>query len=1046
MARNPFFRLGSALILAASCFNPMLSAQTETANISGVVTDASGAAVLKAAVVLESAERGTKMETATNDSGFYAFSGVLPGRYQLTVRKAGFKQIDLRGVIVNVQDNMQQNFSLEVGSVSDSVMVEGRSETVNTQSASVSTVVDRQFAENLPLNGRSFQTLIMLAPGVALSPGNNNKGEFSVNGSRASANSFIVDGVSANIGADASGSGGNRTDGNLPAFSLSGTTQSLVSIDAMQEFRIDTSTYAAEYGRQPGGQVIIVTRSGTNALHGTAFEYFRNNDLDANGWFADASGQRKPPERQNDFGGVLGGPVYIPHVYNGRNRTFFFFSYEGLRLRLPQYALTNVPTLAFRQQAPSFMQPYLNAFPLPNGRDLGNGLAELNSTYSDPSGINATSIRIDHTVNNRLTLFGRFNDAPSESYQKRPDETLSIDQYRRFNMRTATIGATATITPRLINEARFNYSYNGSFFDSPLDTFGGAAPATTATLLPSAYDNVTNQLSWKLNFTGLTQPAAPYLFISGHQISDQHQINAVEHLSYVTGAHQLKVGFDYRHLTPIDNTNPPYQLITTFSNEQQVINGVAPSGTVTAYVPQYPVFLNFSAFADDTWKVSRNLTVTLGLRWDVNPPPTEKTGKDALAVTETTNLETMQLAPRGTPEWHTPYKNFAPRLGMAYRLFRRPGRETVLRAGGGVFFDTGNDESSQPLAGSYPYTSSYVLSNVVFPLNPTQVAPLPLPYLAGITPPYPLLYAFDPHLKLPYTWQWNLALEQSLGAGQSLTVSYVGSAGRSLMQDDQISIGQINPNFTTINLTRNLGSSDYDSLQAQFQRRLSKGLQMLVSYTWSHALDNDSASSTLRLPQRGNALFDIRQVLGAAVTYDFRGPSGNRLQRGILSGWSLDSSFHTQTALPVDLVASTLVNPLDGSLVNVRPNVVPGTPLYLSDPHAAGGRKIDAAAFSIPPAGQSGNLGRNQLRALGAWQLDSALRRQFSLSEQLKLQFRFEAFNLFNHPNFGAIQTSLTAANFGQATATLGAQYSGLNALYQIGGARSIQLALKLSF
>jgi hypothetical protein len=838
-------------------------------------------------------------------------------------------------------------------------------------------VVDRTFAENLPLNGRSFQSLIMLAPGVALSPGGGNSGQFSVNGSRASSNSFSVDGVSANIYAQPSGSGGNSTSGNLPGFTVSGTTQSLVSVDALQEFRIDTSTYSAEYGRQPGGQVIIVTRSGTNQIHGTAFEYFRNNDLDANNWFADAAGKPKAPERQNDFGGVLGGPVFIPHVYNGRNRTFFFFSYEGLRLRLPQFNLSDVPTLAFRQQAPAALQPYLNAFPLPNGRDLGNGLAELNSSYSDPSGLNATSVRIDHTVNDRLTIFGRFSDAPSEKHMKRPDETLSINQHYANNTRTLTFGATATITPRLVNDARFNYSDNGSRFNSPLDNFGGAVPQTNSTLLPSVFDNVSNQLSFKLNFTGLTQPAAPYLFVSENQISDEHQINVVEHLSYIQGKHQFKFGFDYRRTTPISNTNPPYQLITTFSTAQQVIAGVAPNATVTAYAPQYPIFLNFSAFADDTWKVSRNLTVNLGLRWDVNPPPTERDGKDGLAVNEVTNLAAMQVLPLGTSMWKTPYKNFGPRLGAAYHLFRTPGRETVLRGGFGVFYDTGNDQASQSVAGAYPYTSSIVLTNVVFPLDPAQIGPAPLPYLAGITPPYPLLFAFDPHLKLPYTLQWNIAVEQSFGKSQSLTVSYVGAAGRSLLQENQLSIGNINPNFTTVDLTKNLASSDYDALQAQLQRRMSRGLQALISYTWSHALDDDSASSTRRLAARGNAVFDTRQVLGAAATYAIPRVGNNWFERGFLSGWSLDNNLHIQTALPVDLVASTLTNPLDGSLVNVRPDAILGVPQYLSDPHVPGGTRINGAAFSIPAAGQSGTLGRNQLRGLGAWEVDTALRREF---------------------------------------------------------------------
>jgi hypothetical protein len=321
-----------------------------------------------------------------------------------------------------------------------------------------------------------------------------------------------------------------------------------------------------------------------------------------------------------------------------------------------------------------------------------------------------------------------------------------------------------------------------------------------------------------------------------------------------------------------------------------------------------------------------------------------------------------------------------------------------------------------------------------------------LPYLSPLTTPYPTLYVFDPNLKLPYTLQWNAAVEQSLGRSQSLSISYVGSAGRDLLQEAQLSLAAMNPSFTTVNLTRNLASSDYDALQVKFQRRLSQGLQTLISYTWSHALDNDSASSTLRVAQRGNAAFDVRHILGAAVTYDIPGAHDNAAGRLLLRGWSIDTSIHAQTALPVDLVASTLTNPLDGSLVNVRPNLISGVPLYVSNPLAPGGTQINRAAFSIPPAAQSGNFGRNQLRGLGAWQNDFALRREFRLHEGLRLQFRAEAFNLFNHPNFGTIQTSLTAANFGQATNMLGTQLGGLNALYQIGGPRSLQMAMKLIF
>jgi hypothetical protein len=302
----------------------------------------------------------------------------------VVVSKQGFQTVTLTGITLNTQDNLSRNFTLQVGSVSESVTVNGSGVNINTTDASVGTVVDQQFVKNIPLNGRSFQSLIALVPGVVIVPAlgtTNTAGQFSVNGQRSSANSFMVDGVSANFGAAAGSFGGVQSSGNLPGLCALGTTQSLVSVDAMQEFRIQTSTYAAEFGRQPGGQISIVTRSGTSAFHGSAFEYFRHDALDANDRFANRNGQPKPKERQNDFGGTVGGPL----PYGSKKKTFFFFSYEGLRLEQPQFNLTNVPTVSMRQQTAPALQPLLNAFPLPNGKDLGNGLAELNIGYSDPS-------------------------------------------------------------------------------------------------------------------------------------------------------------------------------------------------------------------------------------------------------------------------------------------------------------------------------------------------------------------------------------------------------------------------------------------------------------------------------------------------------------------------------------------------------------------------------------------------------------------------------------------------------------------------------------
>jgi hypothetical protein len=1030
-------------LLVAMSASPVF-AQSPNGNINGLVSDPSSAAVAGAEVVAVNDVTSVQYTTKANNEGIYVLPSLPPGPYRLQVSKAGFKTVIKPDIVLNVQDALSVNFTLPVGAAFEILTVEGGAPLVNTQSAAVGTVVDRQFVENIPLNGRSFQALINLTPGVVVVPGGSNSfGQFSVNGQRASANSFTVDGVSANFGAEPGTFGAPANSGSTPGFTAFGTTQSLASIDALQEFKVQTSTYSAEYGRQPGGQVSIVTRSGTNQFHGSVFEYFRNDVLDANDWFADRAGQSKPAERQNDFGGTLGGPVIIPGRYNGHNHTFFFFSYEGLRLRQPQFTLTNVPTLALRREAPTGMQPILNAFPLPNGKDLGNGLAELNAGYSIRSMIDATSVRIDHTFNSKLTLFARYNKAPSESIAR--GSVLSRFQSSRLSTQTITLGVTCSLTPKASNEFRVNYSGNGAYQGQGIDNFGGALPPLESVLIPTQYDSSTAQGSIYFPFPGLTADA-PLLNVNRNSVASQRQFNVIDSVSYAFGSHQLKFGIDYRRLTPVVAFNT-YGLFATFSSKASVLTATADSGFVAASIPLKPVFLNFSAYGQDTWRVSPRLTFDLGLRWDVNPAPSEANGNLPIAVNEITNLATMQLAPLGTKEWKTTYSNVAPRLGFAYQVSQASERETVVRGGFGIFYDAGNDLAALNFNQGYPFSSGLFLSSVNYPLVPTQVAPLPLAIQTGLTPPYPSFIAlFDPDLKLPYTLQWNAALEQSLGRSQAVTISYVGAGGRRLLQATQLTLNAINPSFGTLFLTRGSATSDYDALQAQFQRRLSRGLQALISYTWAHALDDDSSSFSGFTAQRGNASFDIRHVFAAAATYDIPAVGNNSLTRIILGHWSVDTSFHVQSALPVDLVAQVVTNPANGAQVSVRPNVIPGVPLYVDDPTVPGGRKINQAAFTAPAAGQSGNFGRNQVRGLGAWQQDLSLRREFPLYENLKVQFRAEAFNLFNHPNFGTVQTLLTAANFGQATNMLSAQLGGLSPLYQIGGPRSLQLALKVIF
>ncbi|MDD5543152.1 MAG: TonB-dependent receptor [Acidobacteriia bacterium] len=1028
-------------------FSTIVLAQAETATLSGVVTDPQGAVVPGVEVVATRIETGTTLTTESNGAGIYFFTGLMPGHYHLVVRKQGFKEIAIKEVELHVQDKLERNFSLDIGSLSETVNVEGGTSLINTQDATVSTVVDRQFVGNMPLNGRSFQSLLTLTPGIVsvVSGGSGNVAgfsQFSVNGQRAVSNAFIVDGVSANVGANPGSINAAFTAGDAPGLTAFGTTQSMVSVDDLEEFKVQTSSYAAEYGRQPGGQISIVTRSGTNQFHGSAFDYLRNDVLDANDWFADQAGQPKPPERQNDFGGTLGGPIIIPKLYNGKDRTFFFFSYEGLRLRLPQFNLTDVPTLALRQTAPAGLRPILNAFPLPNGRDLGNGFAEFTAAYSDPSSLNATSIRVDHTINNKWTLFGRYNHALSSNSTRRQGINLSTVDNPSTDTQTITVGATAALTPSITNQLRANYSYFGANSHLYADNFGGATPLPLSYFVPSQYGTTANQGAVLFLFSGLTVSNGPNVDLVDYGYTRQRQLNIVDNFSDSRGSHQLKFGVDYRRLTPALAFNN-YVFSATYTSLQNLLNNVN-TARVNAGSPSRPVYLNFSAYGQDTWKLSRRLTFTLGLRWELNPPPRNATGVDPLAVTSIANLATMQVAPQGSSRYKTTYNNFAPRIGVAYQLSQTPGRETVVRGGFGVFYDTGNDQNSYPFQG-FPFNGTRLLTNISFPLSPAQVAPVPVP--VSVIPPYGIMVVTDPSLKLPYTLQWSFAVEQSLGKNQALTVSYVGAAGRRLLQTTQYMLAKINPAFTTVNLQTNNATSDYDALQSQFERRLSRGLQALVSYTWSHALDDDSAPSTVfRLAKRGNADFDIRHNFAAAVSYDIPVPGKNSTVETILGHWSLDTTLHVHSALPLDLIATTLIDPATGNTVNVRPNVNPGVPNYIDDPSVPSGRRINSAAFSIPPTGQSGTLGRNVLRGLPASQVDLALWRQIHLVERLSLQLRAEAFNVFNHPNFGNIQTSLTAVNFGQATGMLNRQLQGLSTLYQIGGPRSLQLSLKLVF
>lgn len=1044
--------LSSFLLLVLITANTSIaSAQSPTATLTGTVTDQNDAVIPGVNVAVISIAQGFQRSAVTDGEGAFIVPLLPAGNYNVKAEREGFSPAEVRDVILNVNDRVALKLQLKVGNINSQTVDVLDTPALIDQSPAVGTTVDRQFVANLPLNGRSFQSLIALTPGVVLVPSSsvNNVGQFSVNGQRANANYFTVDGVSANTGNGVGAVPGQATSGTLPGLTTFGGTNSMVSVEAMQEFQVQTSTYSAEYGRAPGGQISIVTRSGSNEFHGSLFDYVRNDKFDANNWFANRARQARPPERQNDFGGTFGGPVLLPRFgdggsqpwYDGRNRTFFFFSYEGLRLRTPTFALTNVPSINLRQTAAPGLRPILQAFPLPNGRVLANGFAEFSASYSDGQRLDATSIRIDHTAGSRFTLFGRYNSAPSSGERRDGASNLSIISGTKLRQEILTAGATMLFTPAISNELRVNYTRNQGQFFQRLDNFGGAIPVPREVfLLPQYAPAGTNSNGGGTFFLpGMSTSFAPQVAINDSGTM-QRQFNIINTLSLTTAAHQWKFGFDYRRLAPVLSPRA-YVLALIFSTTANLMNGVAPNASVSAGFETRPIYHEFSAFARDSWRVSRRLTLDLGLRWDVNPAPGEANNNLPLAIVNADNPATLALAPRGTPLWQTTFNNFAPRLGAAYRLFESPGREAVVRGGFGVFYDTGNAQGSAGFD-RYPFVPSSPRVNITFPLSAAQVAPPPF----VVAPRHGVMNTTDPNLKLPYTLHWNFAWEQSLGHKQSLTATYAGNAGRRLLVQRTLTLTAFNPDFSDIRLITNDASSDYHALQAQFQRRLSRGVQALVSYTWAKAIDVVSSDVVSNLLLRGSSDFDIRHNLSGAVTYDIPSPGFGGFANAILRQWSIDTRFNAQSALPLNIVSGFILDPSDGTQIARRANLIDGVPVYLEDPSAPGGRVINRAAFSTPPANRQGNLGRNIIRALPAWQIDLALRRQFNVTERLNLQLRAEAFNVFNHPNFGTINNSLTSTTFGQATNMLGTQLTGLNPLYQIGGPRSMQFALIVRF
>ena len=1082
--------LASALFLCHVLQPTRVFAQSESASMSGRVTDQSGAVLPGVEVEIRNTDTNLSEMTSTNSEGFYSFPDLHPGHYLMNVRKRAFRSVSVTNITLSVQDAVARNFALQVGSTAESVTVNGSAVgQLNTETATVSTVVDSQFVENMPLNGRSFQSLIYLIPGVTFTPTTNtvDSGTFSVSGQRQNANYVTVDGASANVGTTPYPFFGNTVGGTAMGVNAEGGTNGLVSVDAMQEFRIQTSSFAPEFGRTPGGQISIVTRGGTNKWHGTAFDYLRNTVFDARNYYNIAvpeyglPAELQPPEHANDFGGTVGGPIW-------ENHTFFFFSYEGDRLLQPKYNLSyflNQATVANAGSAwmpflmsnpvPAATAPYLNQ-PCDNGNPANAAVGgdipcfqAVGASQSNPSSANNYSLRLDHNLTKKITVFARYDHAPSYS------GSLYFNQWTHsiIDLDTATVGVTYTISPTMVNDLRANVSRSiGSSVSGEYATFGATLPSSSVLQWPAGTGWNAGNAQNNFSYFGSDISACCYSqgYSSGtYGGSKQRQKQLLDTLSKAVGAHQLKFGVDFRREEP---TSGPENGISATSIDWAAIQaGTVDSGESMNTMPAITAHMdNLSFFGQDTWKMKPRLTLTYGLRWEINTPPVSDNSTQPLYPVEGIfDSNPLQLGTPGAPLWHTQMDAFAPRVGAAFQI----APNTVVRVGYGLFYDLGysGDLSYVMGGGAFPWSRSNGTYNVI-PLNLTNPAYSLPPFSTTITSTTSSLTAVDPHLRLPVTYEWNAAFERELGKNQTITATYVGAYGARLMRTD----GIVPPNSVLagtgeqINAIHNLGDSHYNSLQLQFMRRMTHGLQALFGYTYSQSRDlgstdmsgiNTSSISSVVLPPLSPSDFNIPNNVSAAISYATPKLGwGGWPGRAVLNGWGLDGIVRHQSGNALSCTMD-LQTPQGVSYLAYCDRVA-GPPEWIPNATQPYGMQLNPAAFAPPVNPPYGTAGRNSIQSIYAMnQTDLAARRAFDVTERVKLTLRMDYFNLFNHPMFwtsdGCCYAWLGTANYSNSSSfgllqpstgsTLnGADNGGQSALYAPGGPRSGQISMKLNF
>lgn len=966
----------------------------DRATLNGTVTDAAGALVTNAAVELRSPSTGLRREASSNETGIYEFSSLPVGSYELRITKPGFKPIDIQQIDVQYGQIRTIDARMDVGDTADSVQVNATVDALNRTNGEIGGVVEAPQIREIPIDGRNWATLMTLAPG-AVNLGDGAQRSIYFNGHSLDDSNFTFDGI------DTSG---------VQEQTQKADTRLNVSLDSIQEFRVSSAVYTAETGAAGGAQINIVSKTGSNDFHGSVFEFLRNNVLDSRSPFDPTD---IPPFRLNQFGGSVGGPVI-------KDKAFFYANYEGLRQELTNTYISIVPNAAVRAQilaVSPVLKPLLDGYPMgqtPNDEFTDRLTVDAKNTTREDSGM----FRFDYRFSDASTAYVRYNI--DNAYIDNPQDAIGTRNVIPHIPQNLVLAFQHVFSPTMINETRVGFNranyHNWTYGTSPVAVSTGLWDSNNSNTLDSEIGNT---------------------------------FSYIDNLTLMRGRNTLKFGIDIRRIqlnnsgNTIRSSSIDFPDLDSFIHNQPdnitILEGEGIRGDRRTFLMGY---------AQDDMKVTPTLTLNLGLRYEYYTVAHEIL--DRAAVVDI--LGCGGFCPKGTPFYDPNPRDFGPRFGLAWAPAAFSGK-TVIRTGYGIYYGGNqNDDFSDPMESAVP---RYNISSTDVPNLSYPVDPFVNPEFALYSPK-----AIDRHRKDLSYQNWSFALQQELPDSFIGQIAYVGSVGRHLFDKYQVNL--INPltgkrplaQFSQFGLKANDANDDFNALQLSFQRRFVNGFLWQTQYMWSHAIGDGSTGSgqsvafenmACRVCDRSDTPLDVRHTMTSNAIYELPFGPGRRyfndhgLASMIFGGWQLSGLATASSGQVVNITIKRSASQLpDGNTSSQRPNLVPGQSIYAANQTTY--NWFNPAAFAPPAKGTWGNLGRDIARGPGYYEIDTALQRNFRLTERFALNIRGEAFNLFNHPIYATPNGNVSSGGFGQINSILNIGAVGT------GTPRRIEFAARLNF